>query len=170
MIWSVLLLIAVTAERLGELVLAHRNTKTLLQQGAVEIAPGHYPLIVMLHTLWLAVIWFYGFDTPLQAFWVFAFALLQVLRIWTLGTLGRRWTTRIIVQNNIPLVKTGPYRFVSHPNYIIVIGEIAILPLCYNMPVCALIFSVLNAVVLAIRISEERRALVKAVHGQIRLD
>jgi methyltransferase len=85
--------------------------------------------------------------------------MLQVLRVWVLATLGPRWTTRIIVLPGAPLVKTGPYRFLSHPNYVVVIGEIAVLPLALGLPLYALAFSILNGIVLWIRISAENSAL-----------
>ena len=156
---AVLLLAFVTAERLAELFLARRNTAALLAQGAFEAAPGHYPAIVALHTLWLACLWYFGWDQPLVGSWLAIFLALQLLRLWILATLGRRWTTRILVLPNAPLVAGGPYRFLSHPNYVVVIGEIAVLPLCLGLPWIALVFSLANAVVLSIRIRAENVAL-----------
>jgi methyltransferase len=166
---AVLLLVLVTAERLGELWLARRNTACLLANGGREVAPGHYKLIVLLHTLWLAGLWLHvwglhvwgllGSARQLIPIWLAVFLALQGLRIWVFATLGRRWTTRIIVLPGAPLVATGPYRFVSHPNYLVVIGEIATLPLCLGLPWYALIFSVANLAVLAIRIRAEDGAL-----------
>jgi methyltransferase len=153
------LLILVTLARIGELFLARRNTAALLRRGAFEVAPGHYPLIVALHTAWLLTLWAYGRDQTINAYWLAVFILLQAARIWVLATLGTRWTTRIIVLPDETLVAHGPYRFVSHPNYIVVIGEIAVLPLCLGLPWVALIFSVLNACVLAIRIRAENSGL-----------
>ena len=95
--WSVLLLAAVTVERLAELWLARRNTRALTLRGAFEVAADHYPLIVMLHTLWLVGLWMVAWDVPLQLPWVGVFGFMQVLRFWTMYTIGRRWTTRIIV-------------------------------------------------------------------------
>ncbi|MEI7600535.1 MAG: isoprenylcysteine carboxylmethyltransferase family protein [Aestuariivirga sp.] len=156
---AILLLAFVTLERLAELVLAQRNTKALLAQGAVEHAPGHYPLIVALHALWLAGLWVFGASQPVSAFWFGIFVLLQFARVWVLMTLGPRWTTRIIVLPGAPLVAKGPYRFVSHPNYLVVIGEIAVLPLCLGLWWFAIIFSIANAAVLTIRIRAEATAL-----------
>jgi methyltransferase len=157
---AVLLLAAVTAERLGELWLDRRNTASLLANGAREVAPGHYKLIVLLHTLWLAGLWLLGWARQLVLVWLAVLLALQGLRAWVLATLGRRWTTRIIVLPGVPLVTTGPYRFVSHPNYLVVVGEIATLPLCLGLPWYALIFSVANLAVLAIRVRAEDAALV----------
>ena len=157
---AAILLALVTLERLAELWLARRNTKTLMSNGAVEVAPGHYPLIVMLHALWLAGLWLLGWGKSLDTVWVMIFILLQVLRVWVLATLGPRWTTRIIVQPGLPLVATGPYRLMAHPNYFVVVGEIAVLPLCLGLPWYALAFSIANAAVLTIRIRAENAALI----------
>ncbi len=159
MIGAIALLVFVTAERLAELVLAKHNTSRLLSRGAVEFSPYHYPLIVTLHAAWLFGLWYAAWDRPLHWGWLALFAVLQVLRVWVLATLGERWTTRIIVLPGAPLVKTGPYRFLSHPNYAVVIGEIAVLPLVFGLPWYALAFSVMNAMVLFLRISAESAAL-----------
>lgn len=156
---AVILLAMVTAMRLGELVLASRNTRALKSRGAVEVGAGHYPLIVLLHASWLTGLWVLGADNLLRWPWLLAFIALQGLRAWVLATLGPRWTTRILVLPGEVLVKSGPYRFLSHPNYLVVAGEIAVLPLALGLPIYALVFSVLNAAVLAIRIRAENRAL-----------
>ncbi len=155
------LLALVTIERLAELWLARRNTHTLIQAGAFEVAAGHYGLIVAVHAAWLAVLWVYGATQPLNGFWLAVFLALQIGRVWVLATLGRRWTTRIIIVQDAPLVASGPYRYVSHPNYLIVIGEVAALPLALGLPVVAAIFSVANAMVLSIRVRAENAALEK---------
>jgi methyltransferase len=154
-----LLLLAVTLQRLGELVLARRNTSDLLARGAFELAPRHYPLIVAVHTAWLLSLWLFGHDQPLNIPALLGYLLLQAFRIWVMWTLGSRWTTRIIVLPGEPLVSTGPYRFVSHPNYMVVSAEIALLPLVLGLPLVAAVFTVLNALVLAIRIRAENSAL-----------
>jgi methyltransferase len=158
---SILILALVTAERLGELLLARRNTRRLLTQGAMEKSPEHYPLIVALHAAWLGDLWLVAWDRPLNLAWLAAFVALQGLRLWVLATLGARWTTRIIVMPGEKLVRKGPYRLISHPNYAVVIGEIAVLPLAYGLPWHALIFSLLNGLVLAIRIRAENSALAE---------
>jgi methyltransferase len=160
MIPAVVLLSAVMAERLAELYWAHRNTAALLAQGASEFAPAHYPAIVLLHALWLASLWIFGWERPLSPVWLAVFLTLQVLRLWTLTTLGRRWTTRIIVLPGAPLAANGPYRFLAHPNYVVVIGEIATLPLCFGLPWFSLVFSIANAGVLSLRIRAENAALI----------
>ena len=156
---AILLLAVVTTERLGELWLSRRNTNALLARGAIEVAPGHYPLIVLLHAVWLGGLWLFGRANPLNLNWLLVFLALQGLRFWVLATLGRRWTTRIVVLPGAPLVATGPYRFIAHPNYLVVMGEIAVLPLCLGLPWYALAFSAANAAVLAIRIRAENEAL-----------
>lgn len=165
MIASVLLLAAVTCERLGELLLARSNTKRLLAKGAFEVSAGHYPLIVLLHGLWLVGLWLLAWNVLISVGWLWVFGLLQGLRFWTLGTLGRRWTTRIIVIPGEKLVATGPYRLMRHPNYVVVIGEIAVLPLCFGMPLYALLFSAANAIILTIRIKAENAALAGSTHA-----
>jgi methyltransferase len=112
------------------------------------------------HALWLAGLWLFGWARPLSLIWLACFLVLQVLRFWTLMTLGRRWTTRIIVLPGAPIVANGPYRFVSHPNYLVVAGEIAVLPLCLGLPWLALAFSVANVAILSIRIRAENAALI----------
>ena len=154
-----IVLALVTLERLAELWLARRNTRVLLTQGALEFSPGHYPLIVLLHAFWLAGLWWWGWQQPLNMAWLAIFVLLQVLRVWVLTTLGPRWTTRIIVQPGLALVTSGPYRWIPHPNYVVVVGEIAVLPLCLGLPWYALAFSLANAAVLTIRIRAENAAL-----------
>jgi methyltransferase len=161
---AALLLGAVTAERLAELCLAHRNTVALLAKGALEFAPGHYPAIVLMHALWLASLWIFGASHPIDPIWLIVFLSLQLLRIWTLVTLGPRWTTRIIILPGAALVSNGPYRFFSHPNYLVVIGEIATLPLCLGLPWVAAVFSGANAILLSIRVRAENAALIESRH------
>ncbi|MBW0006783.1 MAG: hypothetical protein JO335_03620 [Sphingomonas sp.] len=156
---NIVILALVTIQRLGELIVSRRNTKRLLEQGAREFAPAHYPLIVALHTAWLASLWWLGVSRPIDPFWLAAFILIEIGRIWVFASLGERWTTRIIVVAGETLVRRGPYRFLNHPNYAVVVAEIAVLPLVFGLWRVALIFSVLNAAVLAVRIREEDRAL-----------
>ena len=95
----------------------------------------------------------------MDGFWLAMFALLEIARIWVLATLGPRWTTRIIILPNAPLVRRGPYRFLNHPNYTVVIGEIVVLPLVFGLCKVSLVFTLINAAILTIRIREENRAL-----------
>jgi methyltransferase len=161
---AALLLGAVTIERLLELWWARHNTTALLAKDAREIAPGHYPAIVFLHALWLASLWILGSASTLNLSWLTVFLALQGFRAWILVTLRGRWTTRIIVVPGAPLVTHGPYRFLSHPNYLVVAGEIATLPLCFGLPLLALVFSIANAVILTVRIRAESAALYGSHH------
>jgi methyltransferase len=154
-----LILAAVTLQRAGELVVSRHNTHKLMARGAVEVAPAHYPLIVVVHAAWLISLWVFGRHQPVNAVAFVGYLVLQGFRIWVLRTLGSRWTTRIIVVPKQPLVSAGPYRFLSHPNYAVVAGEIAVLPLVLDLPWLAAIFTILNAAVLAVRICAENRAL-----------
>ena len=158
--WAgVAVLAFVTLQRLAELALSQRNTKRLLARGAYEVAPEHYPFLVLLHASWLAVLWFLGPGPPIETVPLILFALLQLGRIWVIATLGERWTTRIIVLPGEPLVKSGPYGWVNHPNYLIVIGEFAVLPLVFGLPMVAILFSALNGLMLWVRIRDENKAL-----------
>jgi methyltransferase len=154
-----IILALVTLQRLGELVLAQANTRKLLARGAIEVGAAHYPLIVAVHAAWLIALWIYGRDQDVNLLLLAAFVALQALRVWILATLGSRWTTRIIVLPGEPLVTSGPYRYLAHPNYAVVIGEVALLPLALHLPMLALVFTALNAAVLTIRIRAEARAL-----------
>lgn len=157
-----LILFLVLLQRLGELVLARRNTRRLLAEGAVESGRGHYPLLVLLHAGWLlALLLLVSPDTPVRWFPLALFAGLQGLRIWVIATLGRFWTTRIISLPGTPLIRRGPYRVLRHPNYAIVIGEIALLPLAFGAWRIAVVFSVLNLALLSHRIRMEDRTLEK---------
>jgi methyltransferase len=149
----------VTLQRAAELVVSHYNTRRLMARGAIELAPGHYPMIVAVHTAWLISLWVLGRDQPVSIVALLVYVLLQGVRFWVMRTLGARWTTRIIVLPGQPLVSRGPYRFLSHPNYAVVAGEIAVLPLVLGLPLLAGVFTILNAAVLAIRIEAENRAL-----------
>ena len=155
---AVLLLVAL--QRLGELVLAARNTRQLRAQGAVELDRGGHPWFVALHAAWLlslAALVLAGGPPPSWPL-LAVYGGLQPARLWVIASLGRRWTTRILVLPGAPLVATGPYRWLRHPNYLVVAAEIAVLPLAFGRPAIALVFSVANAVLLARRIVIEERA------------
>lgn len=160
MTWPAYVVLAlVTMQRLGELLLAERNRRRLLARGGYEVAPGHYPLLVAVHAGWLVALWLLGPGPPIHVAPLILYLLLQAGRIWVLATLRDRWTTRIIVVPGEPLVRDGPYRWLDHPNYVIVICEIAVLPLVFGLPEVALFFTLLNAAVLWVRIRAENRAL-----------
>jgi methyltransferase len=161
-----LILTLITLQRASELVFARRNTSKLVARGAVEISPGHYPFIVAIHAGWLISLWWFGRDQPVNAIALVAYLVLQGFRGWVVWTLGSRWTTRIFVLPGETMVTTGPYRFLSHPNYAVVTAEIALLPLVFYLPWTAAIFTVLNAAALRMRIRAENRAL--ALHAECR--
>lgn len=160
MMWLWVVLTAVAAQRLWELWLADRNTKRLLAGGAVEVGAAHYPLFILLHASWLAAI---AIVTPWTMVpnlgWLGLYLLLQLGRLWVIATLGRFWTTRIITLPATPLVRSGPYRFVRHPNYVVASLEIAVLPLAFGQVWIALAWSLANALLVAWRIRIEDRAL-----------
>jgi len=156
---SEIILALVTLQRAAELIISSHNTRKLIARGALEVGPRHYPLIVAVHTAWLTALWMFGRDQPVSGDFLLLYLALQGLRFWVMWTLGSRWTTRIIVLPGHPLVSTGPYRFLSHPNYAVVIGEIAVLPLVFGLGWLAAIFTVLNGAVLTMRIRAENSAL-----------
>jgi methyltransferase len=155
-----IILALVVVQRLGELVLARRNTRALLARGAVEIGAKHYPLIVLLHAAWLAAV-ILLLPKPAVINWLLlaVFVVLQGLRVWVLATLGPYWTTRIISVPGAPLVRRGPYRLFRHPNYMVVAGEILVLPLVFGEVWIAIAFSLANAAILAWRIRQEETGL-----------
>jgi methyltransferase len=162
--WIVIGLVAM--QRLSELPLARRNTRALIARGAVEIGAGHYPLIVLLHGLWLAaILLLLPHPTPVHWPLLLLFILLQFLRAWVIVTLGIYWTTRIISLPGAPLVRRGPFRLLRHPNYLAVAGEIAVLPLVFGEVWVAIGFSAANAAVLVWRIHLEDIALAPRREG-----
>lgn len=160
-ILAAVLLAYVTLERLLELVLARRNTRALFAEGAYEVGCGHYPLLVGLHVVWLLSLWalLAAGEARLAPAAALAYGTVQVLRLWTVSSLGRYWTTRIVVAPRAPLVCSGPYRFLRHPNYLVVVLEIALLPLALGSWALALGFSIANAGALVWRIRVEEAAL-----------
>ncbi|MEA2986381.1 MAG: methyltransferase [Alphaproteobacteria bacterium] len=157
-----LLVAFVTLQRLAELLLARRNTQRLLAEGGVEFGRSHYPWIVALHSAWLIGLWWLGHARSVDPLLLGVFILLQAGRLWVIASLGRRWTTRIIVLSRAPLVASGPYRWLKHPNYLIVALEIAVVPLALGLPIFAAIFTLLNACILYLRIRAENAALAHA--------
>ena len=160
MSWLLLMVALVALQRLGELLYARRNTARLLARGGREVGRGHYPFMVLLHAAWLLALALLIpiFQAP---YWplIGLYLVLQCGRLWVLRTLGAYWTTRIITLPDRPLVHRGPYRFLRHPNYVIVGAEIAVLPLAFGAFELALVFSIANAAVLGWRIRVEEAAL-----------
>jgi methyltransferase len=160
-LWLLVGLVAL--QRLAELVYGRRNERRLLAEGGIEHGAAHYPLIAGLHLAWLASMLLHvPPEAPVRWPYLIAFLGLQGARAWVMASLGRHWTTRVIVVPGRPLVSDGPYRFLKHPNYLVVAGEIALLPLVFGAWRIAIIYSVLNAVLLAHRIRVENRALAAA--------
>jgi methyltransferase len=156
--YTILLLVAL--QRLGELIYASRNTVRLKRRGGVEFGRNHYPFVVLLHASWLAAIAAGVQRDPfVRLLPLAAFVLLQAMRLWVIVTLGRFWTTRVISVAGEPLIRRGPYRYVRHPNYLVVIGEIAVLPLVFGQVTTAIAFSLLNLAIIAWRIRVENDAL-----------
>tara|TARA_B100000029_G_scaffold430075_2_gene440826 strand:+ start:3047 stop:3619 length:573 start_codon:yes stop_codon:yes gene_type:complete len=150
----------VAAQRLAELALSRRNTEKLLARGGHEVGRRHYPLFVALHSIWLlAILVLVDGNASVNLVWLIMFLILQGARVWVIASLGEYWTTRIITLPGEPLIQRGPYRFCRHPNYMIVIGEIALLPLAFGAWEIAIVFSILNGFLLVYRIKVEEQAL-----------
>lgn len=169
MVWYTVLVVVVGLERLAELVVSTRNARWSFERGGVESGRGHFPPMVALHAglLLACVVEVVVADRPFLP-WLGIPALVlavgsQVLRWWCIGTLGSRWNTRVIVVPGLPLVASGPYRRLRHPNYVAVVVEGVALPLVHSAWVTAVAFTVLNAVLLLrFRIPAEERALAAA--------
>lgn len=149
----------IALQRLAELALAQRNTARLLAEGGREVGAGHYPVMVALHTGWLVSM--AVFVPGGQLIWWPALAIfvaLQFGRIWVIASLGRYWTTRVITID-VPLVVRGPYRWLRHPNYVVVVAELAVVPLIFHAWEISVIFSILNGILLMYRIKIENEAL-----------
>jgi methyltransferase len=167
--WYTLLVLAVAAERIAELVVARRNASWTLARAGVEHGRGHYPVMVALHTGLLACCLLEPAladrpFAPALGWPMLALAVLaQALRWWCITTLGPYWNTRVIVVPGARLVAAGPYRFLRHPNYVAVAVEVATLPLVHSAWLTATVFTVANAVLLAVRVRCENTALTQAV-------
>ncbi|MEK7245806.1 MAG: isoprenylcysteine carboxylmethyltransferase family protein [Pseudomonadota bacterium] len=160
--WRDAILALLVLERLAELWVARGNAKALRARGGIEAGAGHYPLLVALHVAWLAaLILFVPRRAPIDLVMLAGFAVLMAARAWVLVALGRYWTTRIITIPGAPLVRRGPYRYLRHPNYLVVAGEIIVLPLVFGAWEIALVFTALNLPLLAYRIRIEDRALAE---------
>ncbi|MFD7003695.1 isoprenylcysteine carboxyl methyltransferase family protein [Streptomyces mirabilis] len=168
MIWYGLLVAAVAVERVAELVVARRNERWSTARGAIVAGQGHYPAMVALHTGLLvgcpAEVWLADRPYVPTLAWpmLAALAAAQALRWWCIATLGPRWNTRVIVVPGLPLVTSGPYRLLRHPNYVAVVAEGVALPLVHTAWVTAVVFTALNAALLTVRIRCENRALAAA--------
>jgi methyltransferase len=160
-----ILLTILVVERIYELYVAQRNARRAFARGATEVGRGHYRVMVALHSAFIAscafeAIFFPRFLSPSIVWTALGFEIVaQALRYWAVATLGERWNTRVIVTPGVAPVTAGPYRFVRHPNYVAVVIEIAAVPLIGGSVVTAIVFSLANAILLAVRIRAEERAL-----------
>lgn len=164
----VVLVVLVGLERLAEVVVSQRNAAWAFERGGVETGRGHYPVMVVLHVGLLAgcVLEILLLDRPFVPLlgWTMLAVVVasQALRWWCIETLGRQWNTRVIVVPGLPLVRSGPYRLLRHPNYVVVVAEGAALPLVHSAWLTAVVFAVANAALLTTRIRAEDRALATA--------
>jgi methyltransferase len=160
--WAQLVLSYIIMQRTAELIYAHYNTKRLLSEGGREHGAKHYPLFILLHSFWLIeIILLARPSTGPQPTLLAGLFLSQIFRFWTLASIGRWWTTRIISAPHFPKVKRGPYKFLPHPNYTVVVIEIALIPLLLGAPWVAASFTVLNAALLWWRIKVETAVLAE---------
>ncbi|RWZ60313.1 hypothetical protein EQV77_03195 [Halobacillus fulvus] len=162
-----ILFLFIVIQRLMELVVARSNRKWMLQRGAIEYGEGHYALFIVLHVSFFVSILLESFSITypyVPLFWpaFIVFAGLQVLRIWCMTTLGRRWNTRILVLPDEKPVQKGLYKYISHPNYVIVFFELIVIPVMFQAYVTALVFPALHLLVLRVRIPVEEKALLKS--------
>ncbi len=168
MFFSILVTLVIV-QRIVELFIARKNERWILQQGGYEVGASHYPLMALMHIAFFITL--IGevtlFERDLSFWWVFFFILffiMQIGRFWCLSSLGKFWNTKIMILPNINVVKKGPYRFLKHPNYVIVSLELLTLPLLFNAYITAIIFTLLNGWILAIRIPIEEKALKEATN------
>lgn len=158
-------------QRIVELIIAKRNERHMKQLGAYEVGAFHYPFMILLHASFFIslIAEFMLFQRSLSPYFIylfFIFLLVQALRIWCLISLGMFWNTKIIVLPGAKIVKTGPYAFFKHPNYIVVCCEIVLLPMMFQAYITALLFTALNFIILSIRIPLEEKALTEATNGE----
>jgi len=148
--------------RIGELLLSKRNEKWLLQNGAIEYGSEHYPWIVLLHAGFIVALVIEYVTQPIASYSLVLIVLyffLIVFKVWTIFSLGKFWNTKIYRIKEFPLIKKRMYKYIKHPNYMIVIAEIALIPLAFHLYYTAVIFSLLNLMMLYVRIKEENKAL-----------
>lgn len=151
-------------QRIFELFVAKSNEKWMMQQGAMEFGSSHYRYIVLMHSLFFVSLLLEKlfFNRGLTVVWpivLFVFVLVQLLRIWVITSLGRYWNTKIIVLPGAPPVRKGPYRYIRHPNYFVVSIELLVVPILFSAYLTASLFTILNVILLTIRIREEELAL-----------
>ena len=170
MTFFIIFIIFLLLQRLFELYIAKRNEKWMLERGAVEFGQVHYKWFVLMHILFfisiITEVVFHSFQQEINISWIFVwlFIMMQLARIWCIGSLGRFWNTKIIVLENVILIKKGPYRWVRHPNYIIVLIELFVIPFMFHAYFTAIIFPTLHILLLMVRIPEEEKALGKNLY------
>jgi methyltransferase len=161
MIFSLFIVLLILL-RIGEILLSGRNEKWLLENGAIEYGSKHYPFMIVLHVLFfISLILEYALQqtASYNLFCIVLLFLLYAFKIWSILSLGKFWNTRIYRIKGVPLIKNGPYKYLKHPNYLVVIAEIAIIPLAFHLYYTAAIFTLLNSIMLIVRIKEENKAL-----------
>lgn len=148
--------------RIVELIIARSNEKWMRRNGAVEYGQAHYPFIILLHTLFFfSLIAEYNFSSTVHFYpiLVVVYLILAALKFWVIGSLGKFWNTKILRIPAAILINKGPYKYVKHPNYMIVVAELIVIPMCFQLVYTAVIFTFLNAIMLYVRIKEENRVL-----------
>lgn len=164
-----IIVIIVILQRLIELFIAKRNERKMLSLGAYEVGASHYPFMILLHVSFFIcfiteVVVFQKNLSPFFLYFLFFFLFVQAFRIWCLTTLGMFWNTKIIVLPGADIVKRGPYAFLKHPNYFVVCSEILLLPLMFEAYFTAILFTILNCMMLSVRIPIEEKALIEATN------
>ncbi|UOY93418.1 hypothetical protein MUG87_04650 [Ectobacillus sp. JY-23] len=167
----VVFFIFIVLQRVGELVIAKKNERHMKERGALEFGQAHYTYMVLMHVSFLLctvteVIWLHKSPSRLWPMLLCIFIITQILRIWAISSLGVYWNTKIIVLPGATVVKKGPYRFIRHPNYLVVIVEILVIPLLFQAYITTFLFTALNIAMLRVRIKEEEKALVESTTYQ----
>ncbi|WP_084077627.1 isoprenylcysteine carboxyl methyltransferase family protein [Ureibacillus massiliensis] len=167
-LFSIILTIVIL-QRLIELMVARKNERIMLSKGAFEAGSSHYPYMIALHVSFFLslIIEVVLFDKEISLIFPYLFTLfifVQLMRIWCLMSLGIFWNTKIIILPGANIVKKGPYLFMRHPNYLVVCSEILVLPLMFNAYFTAILFTLLNFLMLSVRIPTEERALIEATN------
>lgn len=160
MSWHSVIVGLIILQRVAELLYSRRNIARLKAAGAIVVEEPGYIVLIAVHTAWaLALIFAIPADAPVDPVFLVLYGVILAGRVWVMASLGWFWCTRIVTLPGAPLVRKGPYRFIRHPNYVVVAAEVAVAPLIFDAWGIALIFSVLNAAVLWLRIRAEEAAL-----------
>ncbi|MFD4706559.1 isoprenylcysteine carboxyl methyltransferase family protein [Gottfriedia sp. NPDC058432] len=155
-------------QRVIELGIAKKNEKKLKMRGALEFGQEHYKFFIILHNMFFISILIENYfiqyiEIGFLTFLLIVFVILQLARVWVISTLGERWNTKIIILPNEKLVKRGLYKYIKHPNYIIVTIELLVIPIMFHAYITTVIFSVCNLILLKVRIREENKALLQSI-------